>query len=253
MKLLFDGQTDVGRRRKNNEDSLGTFGDSLLFVVADGMGGHAAGEIASKTAVDAVNEFVTLTARETDITWPWGLDPDISLNANRLVTAIRFANQKVLDLSATRAEYEGMATTIVATLVENDTLHVAHVGDSRAYSIGADGMSQITQDHSWVLEQVALGVLTLDQARTHPLRNVVTRALGAKSEIDVDIVAHPLQVGETVLLCSDGLSGMIPAEEIERLGRSPDDLGGIARLLVNEANARGGEDNISVVLIRRIE
>ena len=113
MKLNFFGVTDLGRRRKNNEDYLGIYDGDHLFIVADGMGGHAAGEIASSTAVQSVAEFVALTAKETDITWPWGVDPNLSLVANRLKTAVRFGNQKVLDLSLTDADYEGMATTIV--------------------------------------------------------------------------------------------------------------------------------------------
>lgn len=253
MKLTFEGLTDVGRRRKNNEDSYGVYEEHLLFVVADGMGGHAAGEVASKTAVESVNEFVTLTSKETDITWPWGLDPNLSLHGNRLVTAIRFANQKVLDMSQTRAEYEGMATTVVGVLVEGDKLHIAHVGDSRGYVVTPGGIRQLTTDHSWVLEQVAAGVLTLDQARTHPLRNVVTRALGAKSDLDVDIQTYEIQPGDTILLCSDGLSGMVIDSELDRIVKANKDVPQAAKALIDEANARGGEDNITVLLIRRDE
>ena len=152
MKLNFFGGTDVGRRRKNNEDYFGIFEADQLFIVADGMGGHAAGEIASSTAVQAVAEFVALTAKEADITWPWGIDPNLPLAANRLKTAVRFSNQKVLDLSLTQADYEGMATTIVGVLFEETTAHIAHVGDSRLYLINAAGLKRITIDHSWVLE-----------------------------------------------------------------------------------------------------
>ena len=253
MKLDFFGVTDVGRRRKNNEDYFGVFDAHSLFVVADGMGGHAAGEIASSTAVQAVAEFVALTATETDITWPWGVDPNLSLVANRLKTAIRFGNQKVLDLSLTQADYEGMATTIVGLLFEGATAHIAHVGDSRLYLVNSSGITQVTTDHSWVLEQVAQGVLTPEQARSHPLRNVVTRAIGAAPELSVDVTAHEMAKGDILLLCSDGLSGMVVDADLERIVSANADLKTTAELLVAEANAHGGEDNITVLLVKRID
>jgi len=251
LKLNYFGATDVGRRRKNNEDYFGIFEPHDLFVVADGMGGHAAGEIASSTAVQAVAEFVALTATETDITWPWGVDPNLSLVANRLKTAVRFGNQKVLDLSLTQADYEGMATTIVGVLFENATAHIAHVGDSRLYLINGAGITQVTVDHSWVLEQVALGVLTHEQARSHPLRNVVTRAIGASPDLNVDVTAHEMAVGDVLLLCSDGLSGMVLDSDLERIVKANPDPKKAAEVLVAEANAHGGEDNITVLLVKR--
>ena len=253
LKLNFFGATDVGRRRKNNEDYFGIFDADHLFVVADGMGGHAAGEVASSTAVEAVAEFVALTSRETDITWPWGVDPNLSLVANRLKTAIRFGNQKVLDLSLTDSDYEGMATTIVGVLFDGATAHIAHVGDSRMYLVNESGIRQITIDHSWVLEQVGLGVLTPEQARAHPLRNVVTRAIGAAPDLSVDVTAHEMAVGDVLLMCSDGLSGMVLDADIERIVRANADPKKAADLLVAEANARGGEDNITVLLVKRDE
>lgn len=253
MKLNFFGATDVGRRRKNNEDYFGIFEEDQLFVVADGMGGHAAGEVASSTAVQAVAEFVALTARETDITWPWGVDPNLSMVANRLKTAIRFGNQKVLDLSLTQADYEGMATTIVGLLFEGATAHIAHVGDSRLYLVNESGIRQVTVDHSWVLEQVAQGVLTHDQARTHPLRNVVTRAIGAAPDLNVDITTHEMAVGDVLLMCSDGLSGMVLDADLERIVRAHAEPKKAADLLIAEANAHGGEDNITVLIVKRDE
>lgn len=251
MHLTFFGTTDVGRRRKNNEDYFGVFEAHELFIVADGMGGHAAGEIASSTAVQAVAEFVALTAKETDITWPWGVDPNLSLVANRLKTAVRFGNQKVLDLSLTQTDYEGMATTIVGVLFEGPTAHIAHVGDSRLYLMDQNGLRQVTIDHSWVLEQVALGVLTTEQARSHPLRNVVTRAIGAAPDLNVDVTSHEMAVGDVLLMCSDGLSGMVIDTEIERIVKANPDPTKAAQLLIAEANARGGEDNITVLLVKR--
>ena len=245
------GGTDVGRRRKNNEDFFGVFEKHHLYVVADGMGGHAAGEVASSTAVNAVAEFVALTETETDITWPWGVDPNLSLVANRLKTAVRFGNQQVLDLSLTQPDYEGMATTIVGVLFEGDIAHIAHVGDSRLYLINASGISQLTVDHSWVLEQVALGVLTTDQARTHPLRNVVTRAIGAAPDLSVDLMSHEMKKDDVLLMCSDGLSGMVIDADLERIVRANPDPTKATEMLIAEANLHGGEDNITVLLVKR--
>ncbi len=254
MKISFFGATDMGRRRKNNEDFFGIFEAHRLFIVADGMGGHAAGEVASRTAVEAVAEFVALTAKETDITWPWGVDPNLSLIANRLKTGVRFGNQKVLDLSLTKPEYEGMATTIVGVLIEETTAHIAHVGDSRLYLINkANGIRQVTTDHSWVLEQVALGVLTNEQARTHPLRNVVTRAIGAAPDLNVDLTSHEMAQGDVLLMCSDGLSGMVLDADLQRIVLAGETLEKIGKQLIAEANAHGGEDNITALLVKRDE
>ncbi len=146
-----------------------------------------------------------------------------------------------------------MATTIVGVLFEDATAHIAHVGDSRLYLIDKAGISQITVDHSWVLEQVALGVLTHEQARAHPLRNVVTRAIGAAPDLNVDITSHAMAVGDVLLLCSDGLSGMVVDSDLEKFVRENPDPEKAAHALVAEANAHGGEDNITVLLIKRDE
>jgi serine/threonine protein phosphatase PrpC len=250
MKLSWQAQTDVGRKRKGNEDSLVANPEQGLFVVADGMGGHAAGEIASRVAVEAINEFVTLTGGDEEITWPFGLDESMSYDGNRLKTAIRHANRRVLEVTKERAEYEGMATTVAAVLMEGDLAHIAHVGDSRIYLFHAGEFQQLTSDHSWVNEQVRSGILSADQARTHPLRNVVTRALGGRAELHVDMQSRPMVAGDVLLLCSDGLTTMAPDDVIAKiLGECGDDLDRAAHALVDEANARGGEDNVTVLLL----
>ena len=251
MKITYQAITDVGRKRKGNEDSLFVNPDQHLFVVADGMGGHAAGEIASKIAVDAINEFVLLTGGDEEITWPFGLDENMSYDGNRLKTAIRYANRKVLEATKEKSEYEGMATTVAAVLVDGDTANLGHVGDSRVYLVRDGKISQLTADHSWVNEQIQSGVISADQARTHPLRNVVTRALGGKPDLQVDMKVHKIQKGDILLLCSDGLTTMIPDEDIGRVVQeSEGDVEKAAKALVATANARGGEDNITVVLMR---
>jgi len=251
MKIVCEARSDVGRKRKGNEDALFLNPEQRLYVVADGMGGHAAGEVASRVAVDAINEFVTLTGGNEEITWPFGLDESISYEGNRLKTAIRHANRKVLEATRESAEYEGMATTVAAVLVDGDTAHIAHVGDSRIYLWSREGISLLTSDHSWVNEQIQSGVISPEQARSHPLRNVVTRALGGRSDLVVDIQARRMGPGEVLLLCSDGLTTMIGDEDIASiLDEAEGDVARAAGALVDEANERGGEDNITVVLLK---
>lgn len=251
MKLTYEAVSDVGRKRKGNEDSVFVNPESKLFVVADGMGGHAAGEVASSIAVDSINEFVCATGGDEEITWPFGLDESISYDGNRLKTAVRFANRKVLEVTKEKTEYEGMATTVAAVLVDGATANLAHVGDSRIYLVRAATLSQLTSDHSWVNEQIQSGIISAEQARSHPLRNVVTRALGGRTDLQVDMQSREMDAGDILLLCSDGLTNMLPDDEIESLvNQAAGDVKRAARDLVDAANARGGEDNITVLLIK---
>ena len=251
LRISSEALTDVGRKRKGNEDAHSVDAGHKLYVVADGMGGHAAGEVASRIAVDSIGEFVVLTAGNEEITWPFGLDETISYDGNRLKTAIRQANRKVLEATRENAELEGMATTVAAVLVDGDIANIAHVGDSRIYKWAEGEMTLLTSDHSWVNEQIQTGVISPEQARSHPLRNVVTRALGGRADLLVDIQALPVKSGEVLLLCSDGLTTMLPDEDIVAvLERSAGDISTAARDLVDEANERGGEDNITVVLMK---
>jgi protein phosphatase len=251
MKIAYHAVSDVGRKRKGNEDSLFVNPEHHLFVVADGMGGHAAGEIASKVAVEAINEFICMTAGDEEITWPFGLDDSMSYDGNRLKTAVRYANNKVLDTTRESAEYEGMATTVVGVLVDGATANLAHVGDSRIYLYRKHTLGQLTSDHSWVNEQIKSGIISADQARTHPLRNVVTRALGGRADLEVEMQVHRAEDGDILLLCSDGLTTMVPDAEIARVvSENEADVVAAAEALVREANARGGEDNITVLLLR---
>lgn len=251
MKLTYEAVSDVGRKRKGNEDSVFVNPENKLFVVADGMGGHAAGEVASSIAVDSINEFVCATGGDEEITWPFGLDESISYDGNRLKTAVRFANRKVLEITKEKTEYEGMATTVAAVLVDGATANLAHVGDSRIYLVRALTLSQLTSDHSWVNEQIQSGIISAEQARSHPLRNVVTRALGGRTDLQVDMQSREMEPGDILLLCSDGLTNMLPDDEIESLvSQAAGDVKRAARDLVDAANARGGEDNITVLLIK---
>jgi protein phosphatase len=251
VRITCQALSDVGRKRKGNEDSLFLSEEQPLFVVADGMGGHAAGEVASKVAVEAIAEFVELTGGNQEITWPFGLDDSISYEGNRLKTAVRHANSRVLEATRQSAEYEGMATTVAAVLVDGDVANLAHVGDSRIYLWSGGEIRLLTRDHSWVNEQIENGAISAEQARSHPLRNVVTRALGGRADLLVDIQSRRMATGDVLLLCSDGLTTMVPDEDIARvLGESNGDVGQAARALVHLANDRGGEDNITVLLVK---
>ena len=251
MQITADAQSDVGRKRKGNEDALCLNDEQRLYVVADGMGGHAAGEVASRVAVDAIAEFVELTGGNQEITWPFGLDDTISYEGNRLKTAVRHANTRVIEATRESAEYEGMATTVAAVLVDGDIANLAHVGDSRIYLWNGEKVEQLTRDHSWVNEQIENGAISPEQARSHPLRNVVTRALGGRADLVVDIQSRRMEPGNMLLLCSDGLTTMVTDDGIARILReSEGDVARATTALVTEANERGGEDNITVVLLK---
>jgi PPM family protein phosphatase len=251
VRITAEALSDVGRKRKGNEDALCLNPEQRLYVVADGMGGHAAGEVASKVAVDAIAEFVELTGGNQEITWPFGLDDSISYEGNRLKTAVRHANTRVIEATRESAEYEGMATTVAAVLVDGDVANLAHVGDSRIYLFSNETIEQLTRDHSWVNEQIEHGAISPEQARSHPLRNVVTRALGGRPDLVVDIQSRRMAAGDMLLLCSDGLTTMVTDEDIARILREAGgDVAKAASALVGEANERGGEDNITVVLVK---
>src|SRR5438105_2597298 len=180
-----------------------------LFVVADGMGGHAAGEVASKIAVEAIQDFIRNTNHDKEITWPYEFDETLSMSGNRLKTSIQSAHAKVLEATGNKKELQGMATTVVSVLLDSTKAQVAHVGDSRAYMVREDRLIQLTSDHSWVNEQLRSGAISSQQARNHPYRNIVTRALGGPNPVDVDVAEEEMQDGDIILLCSDGLNTMI--------------------------------------------
>jgi PPM family protein phosphatase len=251
MKMTFRGVTDVGRKRDANEDSFAVVPEDHLFVVADGMGGHAAGEVASRLAVAAIADFIASTRRDSEITWPYEYDLSMPMEGNRLRTAIRLANQRILDTISQKKDLEGMGTTLVGAMVNGHHAFVGHVGDSRAYLIRDGAITQITSDHSWVNEQVKLGFLSKSDANRHPFRNVVTRALGSREDVMVDISEHTLRPGDFLLLCSDGLNTMVDDETIVRtVLEHAGDVDAAASSLVTQANENGGEDNITVILIK---
>jgi pyridoxine 5-phosphate synthase len=248
------GRTDVGRRRKVNEDSFLVSPETSLYAVCDGMGGHNAGEVASRMAIETISAFITRSAVEKEITWPWGLDANLSFDANRLKTAIRLANARVFQAADNREELTGMGTTVVTALVSGDTMTVGSAGDSRCYLVRGGELKQLTRDDSWVSAALGEGILNSDDVERHPLRNVITKAVGARDAIDLDVLEHDLEPGDVVMLCSDGLHGMIGDQEIAKiLKSSPDSLEETSARLVDAANEAGGRDNVTVVLLRRKE
>lgn len=246
------GITDRGLRRHHNEDAFLVREDLGLYVVADGMGGHAAGEVAADIAIREVERLITESLSWKEEHWPVPWDAELTCEGNRLAHAIRSAHGVVAGAVEEDPGLRGMGATIVAAMVEPDgRTTLGHVGDSRAYVIrDSRPIELITSDHSWVHEQVVAGLLSADAARNHPLKNVVTRALGGSQEPTVDVREQRLAAGDTLLLCSDGLNTMLEDEEIGRLFRHPRPMVEVARELVDEANRRGGLDNITVVLIR---
>jgi serine/threonine protein phosphatase PrpC len=249
MDVTAFGLTHVGRQRQHNEDAFLIENDARLFLVADGMGGHAAGEIASRIAVDSIQEFI-LHTKEDDGTWPHAYDEKFKRSTNRLMAAVRLANTRVLEAMRKDARLRGMGTTVVACLADGDIMSFAHVGDSRGYLIRGNQLSRVTNDHSWVFEQVQAGMLTEAEAEKHPLRNVITRALGGALSVSPDASETICQPGDTFLLCSDGLTGMVPEDQILRVVTESEDLESACQALVDTANERGGLDNVTAILVR---
>jgi protein phosphatase len=249
--LTWAVSSDPGLKRSSNEDSFSTRPDVGLFVVADGMGGHVAGEVASRVAVEAIEAFIEETAgADKNRTWPFPFDPTVSLESNRLRAAFRIANHKIAAAIADSQDLRGMATTASAVLVGPHGASVAHVGDSRVYVLRDGHLDQITNDHSWVEEQVRAGTLSPTAARQHPWRNVVTRALSGGDDPEVDLTEVAPKPGERYLLCSDGLFTVVPDSRIAQLlGQSGIPLDAICRGLVQAANEAGGPDNITTLIL----
>jgi serine/threonine protein phosphatase PrpC len=243
------GLSDVGKKRKHNEDAFSSDVSERLFIVADGMGGHAAGEVASKITVETIGEFIAATRQKEEATWPFKYNHELDFNSNRLAVAIEKANERVMAAVAAQPWLKGMGTTVVAGLLNERILSLAHVGDSRAYLLRDGQLSRLTDDHSWVHEQVAAGILTEEEAKTHPLKNVVTRALGGGPSVSPDLQELVFSSGDRFLFCSDGLTTMVSDEEIRDAAMSIADPEGLCHTLVDMANEKGGVDNVTVVVV----
>ncbi len=250
MRVRFAGATDVGCTRTHNEDSIYLPTDLRLAIVADGMGGHAAGEVASKLAVDTVVDYYYRTSELNPLTWPYKVDRGIRADVNRMTSAVMLANQEIVDCAKRDSKSKGMGTTLVALSFLDDTAVVGHVGDSRVYRMRGGDIAQLTEDHSLINDYIKMKRVTAEEAENWPHKNVIVRALGMKDTIQVDIVTSTPRVGDCYVMCSDGLSGMLSDEQIAHIVRNQPDLDLAVENLILAANEEGGEDNITVVLAR---
>jgi PPM family protein phosphatase len=251
MRAVAAGITDVGLQRDHNEDCFAILSDQQLFIVADGMGGHRAGDVASRLATEAIVDFFRATATD-DATWPFHFDARLSEEENRLLTGIRLANRQIIERSARSRECQGMGTTVVGVLfsVRKRKTFIGHVGDSRAYRVRDGEIRQMTRDHSLVNDYLLAMPELSEEQRSELPKNVITRALGMQENVAVDLQSDDAQLGDVFILCSDGLSGMIDDREILEVIRENSNLNDACRKLVARANEHGGEDNITAVLVR---
>ena len=240
--------SDTGRQRRANEDAY--FARSPVFVVADGMGGHAAGDVASAVAVDTIEEaFSRLEVPDEATHGPFGPRTPARVAGEKLSWAVRLAARRIHDLAEKDVRMREMGTTVVALAFVSNHAVIANVGDSRCYLVRGDAILQLTEDHSVVAEQVRLGVIRPEQAKTSLLRNQLTRSVGYHDDVEVDRILRPVDAGDVFLLCSDGLSNLVDDQEVLALvtTREPHDA---AQALVDLANERGGDDNVTVVIAR---
>ena len=258
LRVIASALTDVGRQRDHNEDSCAVVAEHELYLVADGMGGHRAGDVASRLATETIAEFFRATANE-DVTWPCHFEMSLSEEENRLVAGIRLANRQIFERSIRSRDCAGMGTTVVGAhyAKKRGKLVVGHVGDSRAYRLRGGVLTQLTRDHSLVNDCIdAMPHLTEKQRAELP-KNVITRALGMQDQVTVDLLNDVPQAGDLYLLCSDGLSGMLTDEEITDVigavraavprSKVPEAL---CKRLVERANENGGEDNVTAVVVQ---
>ena len=235
--------TDIGRRRKLNQDTVYSCENPLgnlnnLFIVCDGMGGHQAGDYASAYTVKAIEREVEACEESSPI--------------RILREAISTANREVYEKANAEAAFAGMGTTCVAATIDEDVMYVANVGDSRLYLIDSD-ITQVTKDHSLVAEMVRKGSLDENQARVHPDKNIITRAIGASPTVEIDFFEVELNPGDIILMCTDGLTNMVEDEEILRIVKKGTDTADIADNLIKMANHNGGKDNIGVVIVEALK
>ncbi len=257
MNFIAAGLSDVGRQREHNEDSYCILSEHRLFVVADGMGGHRAGDVASHMATTEMTAFFDATRADGDAgDWPVEDDSRLTPDQNRLVAAVKLANQRIFQASVGDRSVQGMGTTVVGALYvrEDRKIHIAHVGDSRAYRVRAGDITQLTRDHSLLNDYLLVMPNLTDAQRERLPSNVITRALGMQEGVAVDLSFEDVEPGDVYVLCSDGLNGMVSDDRIlDIVHNAGADVEKAAKLLVAQANENGGEDNTTVVVVRITE
>lgn len=249
VRAGFGARSDAGQVRENNEDSLCLAPELKLFVLSDGMGGQASGEVASRLATETIVAHCREAEERPSIPHAGSRIAGISEKSNRLASAIRIANLIVHQAARDTPEQNGMGATVVAVWLADDRVSVAHVGDSRVYRLRSGELEQITEDHSFVAEQVRRGTMTPEEAASSKLQNVLLRALGVDPEVEVDVDEQILLEGDTVLLCSDGLTRELSDAQIAAVLGDADEPQEAADRLVDLANQAGGEDNISAIVV----
>ncbi len=250
MRARAAGISDVGLQREHNEDCYAVVPQHELFIVADGMGGHRAGDVASKLASESITDFFRRSESE-DMTWPFQIDTQLSDEENRLLTAIRLANRQIYEHSVRSRDLRGMGTTVVGALFSADKqrMYIGHVGDSRAYRVRNGGIVQLTRDHSLLNDYLAAMPDMTDEQRSELPKNVITRALGMQDNVEVDLLSDQAQLGDVYVLCSDGLSGMVDDDDILSVVTDNPEPEKACRRLVTMANEHGGEDNVTAVVV----
>lgn len=250
-RVRFSGDTNIGRKRDHNEDSIAIpeTGERLA-VVCDGMGGHASGEVASRLAVELLVDHFTETGKQQILTWPYKVDRDLRKDINRMITGVMLANLEIWERSQRESRFKGMGTTCVGMYFLDDHVIVGHVGDSRCYRLRGTEITQMTEDHSLINDYIRMKRVTPEEAENWPHKNVIVRALGMKESVQVDIITEVPRVGDTYMLCSDGLTGMLKDDTIQHILMSERDIDRAVTRLIAAANEEGGVDNISVVLAR---
>lgn len=254
-RILFAGKTDIGRHRDLNEDALLILPDYRLMVVADGLGGHRSGHVASQLAISTVHDFFVVTVHP-DATWPFPYDDSLSEEENYLYTSIRLANRRIFDRSLKTLADFGMGTTCVAAMFSADAAHfsVAHAGDSRCSRLRGGEIEQLTRDHSLVSDAIHVAPWMTEEEIAQLPPNVITRALGIREEVQIDVQREDVEADDLYILCSDGLSGQVSDAEIRdvideaELDGSQERIDACAQALIDLANESGGSDNVTVVL-----
>lgn len=250
-QIATAGASDIGRKRTHNEDSFAIVTGEHLFLVADGMGGHASGEVASKMAIDTMSEFFQATSADPEATWPYKMDKTRGYEENRLVTGMMLANRRIFEAAQRENRLHGMGTTMVALLAVRDSALIGHVGDSRVYRLRGERLEQLTEDHSLLNDYLKMKAMTPEEVAAFPHKNVIVRALGMKETVKVDTVIDSPQPGDLYIMCTDGLSGPASDEDIRTIALAhQQNLQECAQALVDRANASGGPDNITVVVCR---
>jgi serine/threonine protein phosphatase PrpC len=245
------GKSDAGRVRKTNEDRFVSDPKLGLFAVADGMGGHKAGEVAAQLAIETVAGFIGRSAAETDFTWPYGIDESLSFESNRLRTAMFLANRKVFRAAEKSDDYGGMGTTLVCVLVNGAHASIGSVGDSRLYVLSNGTVKQLTVDDSWAATILAQDpTLTPEAIAQHPMRNVLTNVLGARESMEVHLIERTLAGGEVLLICSDGVHNVLAPEGLSEILTNNPDCERAAQVLIDTALDRGSRDNVTALVVQ---